>query len=426
MSTEERERRIHEIARRLAERLSEHWPEEGTDVVDLETFAERAGRDVEHEVSEIVLGEVAERKDGNQCTCACGGKAFYRRHHGLDVVTAAGRQRLRRAYYYCEACKAGFCPADRRLGLGPANTTPVAQARIAVMAAMEPYVQVNDVFAALGVPIRLDVKSTERVTQAVGNRLDVSELKPHGEATEHVAVSLDGVMYPTRSGYKEARVGVVYEPKGGVGRTPAGEAGQRKEYFATTGERAELVRVVCARARERAGGKQVTLVGDGAAFDWPGIEEALPDREEVLDFFHVMERVSEIARSMHAADTGAGDRWREETKKELLDLGPWQLLRDLRRWQPRSDEARELRRIQLNYFERQWKRMRYWTFLWEGRPIGSGAVEGACKFVVGDRLGRTGMRWQPATADPVMKLRAAILSQPQLDLRRYTAPTLAV
>jgi hypothetical protein len=40
---------------------------------------------------------------------------------------------------------------------------------------------------------------------------------------------------------------------------------------------------------------------------------------------------------------------------------------------------------------------------------------------VADRFGRSGMRWKPETADPVMRVRAAILTQPQLDLRRFAA-----
>ncbi len=39
MTPEERQRRIREVAERLAERLAEHWPEEGADINDLEDFA---------------------------------------------------------------------------------------------------------------------------------------------------------------------------------------------------------------------------------------------------------------------------------------------------------------------------------------------------------------------------------------------------
>ena len=224
MTPEERQRRIREVAERLAERLAEQWPETGADINDLEDFAERMGQDVQMEISEGALHEEAERREGNQSACPCGGTATFQRYHGLTVVTAAGRVRVRRAYYHCEACGNGHCPADARLRLGPGNTTPTAQARLAVLSALEPYVQVADLIAQLGLPLELDLKSTERVTQAVGARVAKGILRPHPKATRPVAVGFDGVMIPTWEGYKEARVGVVYEPDWEASRTPEGEA----------------------------------------------------------------------------------------------------------------------------------------------------------------------------------------------------------
>ena len=59
--------------------------------------------------------------------------------------------------------------------------------------------------------------------------------------------------------------------------------------------------------------------------------------------------------------------------------------------------------------------MRYPDYLRRGFPLGSGAVEGACKacpygHVVVDRLRGSVMRWKPLTAEPVMQLRAARLT----------------
>lgn len=421
MTPEERQRRIDELAKRLAERLAEQWPETGADINDLEDFAERMGQDVQRELIERTLPEEAERKEGNQSACPCGGTATFKRYHGLTVVTAAGRVRVRRAYYHCAGCGQGHCPADGRLRLGPGNTTPTAQARLAVLSALEPYVQVADLIAQLGLPLELDLKSTERVTQGVGARVAEARLRPHPKATRSVALGFDGVMIPTREGYKEARVGTVYEPDWEASRTPEGEASLRKEYFATTGSRESLVARVCARALERAAGGVVAVVCDGSALDWVDLDTYLPLRVEILDFYHVLERVAEIARAMHSEDAEAAAAWRTAMKKELLEIGPWDLLRKLTAWEPGSEAAQEVRRVQLAYFERQQERMLYPEFLRRGFPIGSGAVEGACKHVVADRFDGGGMRWKLETADPVMQLRAALITQPRLDVRRFAA-----
>ena len=101
-------------------------------------------------------------------------------------------------------------------------------------------------------------------------------------------------------------------------------------------------------------------------------------------------------------------------------FGPWKLLAALRGWEPEAAAAQEVRRVQLAYFERQ-QQMRYPEGLRRGSPIGSGAVERACKHIVADRFGRRGMRWKPETADPAMRVLAALLTQPWLDLRPFAA-----
>jgi hypothetical protein len=64
-----------------------------------------------------------------------------------------------------------------------------------------------------------------------------------------------------------------------------------------------------------------------------------------------------------------------------------------------------------NYFWNNRSRMRYATYLAAGLPIASGAVEGACKHVVKDRMERSGMRWTEDGAEAMLKLRATYLSR---------------
>ena len=50
------------------------------------------------------------------------------------------------------------------------------------------------------------------------------------------------------------------------------------------------------------------------------------------------------------------------------------------------------------YFDNNRDRMCYDQYLANGYPVASGAVEGACRHLVNDRLERTGMRWVPQGA----------------------------
>jgi hypothetical protein len=62
------------------------------------------------------------------------------------------------------------------------------------------------------------------------------------------------------------------------------------------------------------------------------------------------------------------------------------------------------------YLYRNRTRMRYQEYLAEGLPIASGAVEGACKNLVKDRMERSGMRWKDDSAEAMLRLRATYLS----------------
>lgn len=181
-----------------------------------------------------------------------------------------------------------------------------------------------------------------------------------------------------------------------AGRTPTAEAGLRKEYFATTESRQSLVTAVCARAQVRAQGAKVAVVSDGAALSWVDLDPILPHRIEILDFYHVLERVGKTAKHYAATDEAAAT-WCAAIKESLLNWGPGKLLQDLQDWQPTSTDAQDMKREQLNYFQSQQQRMNYPEYLRLGYPIGSGAVEGACKHVVSDRFRRSGMSKIPET-----------------------------
>lgn len=420
MTPTEREQQIRELAERFARRLQETWPEGETDITRIEEIAGELGSLVSEAVTRELGREQSERPEGKQTLCPCGQAARFKGHYGLEVVTAHGRLRVARAYFHCAACGQGFCPLDHRWGLGPANTTPTVQAKVTALAAQLPYVQVPAVLRQLGLPIRLDIKSVEAIAQQVG--WAVSEAPPAAMpvAERPLAVAVDGVMLPTRQGYKEARCGVLYEPEWNTGRSPAACARLRKEYVATTGSRESLVREVCRRAeRRRLPGRPVAALGDGADWIWEYYAQYLPERVEILDFYHVAERLGQLAATLHPGDAVAARTWREARAQELLRCGPGPLLRWLQAWQPANEAAREVRRVQRGYFENQQERMQYPDYLHDGWPIGSGAVEGACKHLVTDRFKGTGMRWNLATAEPLLRLRAALLTDPGLDLRPY-------
>ena len=84
----------------------------------------------------------------------------------------------------------------------------------------------------------------------------------------------------------------------------------------------------------------------------------------------------------------------------------------LREWDwPRRPGLGEAADEVIGYLERHAHRMEYPEYLANGWCIGSGAVESACKTVVGQRLKLAGMRWGEDGAHAVCHLRALYRSE---------------
>jgi len=424
MTPEERRRKLEEIASRVVDRLEREWPAEDAHINDLELLSERVGREMMREVTEELVRERSQRKPGNQSACPhCHRPARFAGYAPCKYTTLHGPFRVLRPYFYCAACGKGHVPLDAAWGLGPGHTTPSVQAIIADLATDPSYVRLPARLRRLRFPFAVCVKTIERIAQHVGDAVQAEPPAVTLRATRPLAVAVDGVIVPTHTGGKEARAGVVYEPDWEAGRTPDECAGLRKEYVGTFGSREDLVAEVCRRVEQRrpTPDARVGALGDGAHWIWEAYERLLPNRVDILDFFHACEHLTTVAHSRFGPETPAGQGWVRSMKKELLEMGPWELLRDLERWEPETDAAREVRRQELGYFRNNQERMRYPEYLQLGLPIGSGAVEGACKHLVGARFKGAGMRWKLPTAEPLLHLRAAVLTKPDIDLRAYVS-----
>jgi hypothetical protein len=360
----ERQEKINRILQRMRERLEQDGPEGETDATGVEEIVGRIEREVLREVTEEMLREQSQRRQGNQSAGACGGTARYRKDSALEVVTLFGRVQVERPYFYCSGCGAGHCPSDARWGLGPGNTTPGVQDLITAVAAFEAYQYVPLLLPRVRSQVQLGVKTIELLAQRLGKALEQAPPPGYGPAARPLAVAADGVIMPMRGGGKEARCGVIYEPDWEGGRTPNACAGLRKEYFATLESRDTLMERLCARAQQRrpVPDAPIAALGDGADWIGEGFAKHLPGRVEILDFYHVSERLGQVAAAMFgetAAGKRAGPQWRETQEKELQDWGPRKRLETLEDWQPESAGGQKVREDQRRYFRNQRQRMNY-------------------------------------------------------------------
>ncbi len=166
-------------------------------------------------------------------------------------------------------------------------------------------------------------------------------------------------------------------------------------------------------ARDPEGHKQRVVITDGERALQQRAQARLPGVVLVLDFLHVLEALWKAAYALYAEGSDEATAWVRKQALRILHGQVSQGVKGMRQ----SATKRQLRgppREALvgaaGYLYRNRERMRYHEYLAQGWPIASGAVEGACKNLVKDRMERSGMRWQLPGAEAMLQLRAIKLS----------------
>ena len=154
-------------------------------------------------------------------------------------------------------------------------------------------------------------------------------------------------------------------------------------------------------------------LSDGGSGLEDRLRENFPRLEAViLDFFHAAEYLSKLASALHPHDEAKAKEQGGAWSRLLRDEGGDVMIAVLEEWDwPRSSHLAPVREEVLTYFGNQRHRMDYPTYDANGWFIGSGAIESACKTVVGSRLKGSGMRWSEAGADAVCHVRALYRSE---------------
>ena len=130
----------------------------------------------------------------------------------------------------------------------------------------------------------------------------------------------------------------------------------------------------------------------------------------VLDVMHVLEYLWKAAYCFHAEGSREAEAWVTERLRALLSgHDPSQVAAGIRRSATRqglSSADRKPTDACARYLINNRKLLDYAKALRRGYPIATGVVEGACRYLVKDRMDRTGARWSLQGAEAVLRLRA--------------------
>ena len=156
--------------------------------------------------------------------------------------------------------------------------------------------------------------------------------------------------------------------------------------------------------------EQVVFLGDGAKWIWNRTGQLREDLGldaarfvEVLDYFHVVERLTDLVAKRSRWSEKQRTTWVEEQKSRLM-AGEVEAVESAamamvkRRKSERETEAA--------YWERNRGRLRYAEVREAKLPIGSGAVESAVRRVVNLRMKSASILWTEGHAEGILHLRA--------------------
>jgi len=139
----------------------------------------------------------------------------------------------------------------------------------------------------------------------------------------------------------------------------------------------------------------------------------------ILDFIHVTEYVWKAAFTFHPEGSKEAEKWVAGYLYDILNGRCGYVAGGMRRSATKRGLSKK-KRVAIdrcaNYLMKYRKMLRYDLFLEDGLPIATGVIEGACRYLVKDRMEITGARWSLEGAQAVLRLRALRASR---DLEAY-------
>jgi hypothetical protein len=125
--------------------------------------------------------------------------------------------------------------------------------------------------------------------------------------------------------------------------------------------------------------KETLMLADGGSWIWHLKADRWPQARELLDFYHGGEHLWALGRAVQRADEAKAKAWVEPRLHRLRHGQERSVLSEIASLQACGVEAGEAARKEKNYFAGQAGRMNYQAIANRGWPIGSGAVESACR-----------------------------------------------
>ena len=383
-----------------------------------------------------MLGELLSADRGHRgpaVPCGNGHEAVFVSCRGKVIDTVLGPVTLNRAWYHCKTCKHGLAPRDAELGVAGTSLSPGLTAMNDKAAAAGPFAGAASLLEDLA-GVRLTVKRVERAAEAsgaaracavrersaliAGRKLVPMPPRPVPDMlygvidgtgvpmTARETAGRDGKGEDGRARTREAKLAVFFNQaelndEGYPVRDRASSS--YIASFETAGIFADLVKAEGIR-RSAEQVRQLTFIGDGAAWIWNLVTATFPEATQIVDLYHAREHMHSLAKSLEFMLLDHTGEWLA-ARMEDLDYGDIDGVEAAVRQFPLEGIKKQETEKELGYFLNNAPRMRYHWFRQCGLFVGSGVVEAGCKTIVGQRLKQSGMHWTTSGADSIIALR---------------------
>lgn len=382
--------------------------------------------------------------DGCDPNCPyCGARLEKVERAERTILTQWGEVTLARAYGRCPRCQTWSAPADQSLGLEPnVKTSPDMTEKMAYLATALPPGAAAEVFEHItgspAAPATIRRRAKEKGQEALEEReeetrraLDTEtradfsvQARSGDEPSEFtMAILMDGWMIRERDDWGQTRS---LREQGRVPKrwheVKSARLFRLDWRARTQSERAQLVdsRHVATRQGVETLSElvytealrlgllrcsQVLVIADGAAWIWNIARDRFSEARGTLDFYHASSHLWAIGHALFGEGTDEARQWVEPLLHQLRHGEEGRFLKTLSDW---SDITREIPahadvKRELEYFRSHRDHLDYEAKSNRGEPIGSGAMESACKQYQ-LRFKRPGQFWEQSTEEGLLEL----------------------
>lgn len=335
-------------------------------------------------------------------------------------MTVVGEIDVDRRYYRCGRCGESRVPLDRWSGLTAGMTTPAARRLLSLAGMSWSFDTASDRLQEMCL-LKVSNDTIRRVSEAEGeaarqwiaNSPRPAETFRQSEGDQEFYT--DGVTVNTTEGWRDLRLNVFDKREAGLPATPDRWADR---VLPAPGVRIAWASMAACEQQGRlwkqmshklgvVDDPSLSVLADGAKWIWDQAGLCWKKAQWVLDVFHVSQHIHDCAKVLFTSNGEQARPWAQAQLQRLIEDGPVRYMKDLDDLQALHTDADKVRAIEslADYLRPNLDSLWYRQRLAEGRPIGSGLIEGANKTIVTNRLKLNSARWTPEHAEHIAALR---------------------